>query len=432
MTLGLRIASLNMAIVLAVPVVTSVAAAPLQRIEADDAGLSVERLGRLERVMQAHVDEGRLAGTTTLISRRGKIAYFESYGLADIGRGKPMEKDTIVRIYSMTKPVTSVAAMLLYEEGHFQLSDPVSKFLPEIKDLRVYVSGEGDAIETRPATREMTIRDLLSHTSGLSHGTLSTGPVADAYKLHGVSPGVQVPKGGHQVKTLTEMVTRLARVPLANDPGAEWRYGISTDLLGRLVEVISGKPLDKFFEDRIFRPLKMKDSSFAVPKGKLKRFAVNYSPSIGGKTVVYDDPKTSRYRKNPTFFAGGAGLVSTAEDYWRFSQMLLNGGELNGMRLLSRKTVELMTMDHLPSDWPDIGPYPGSGFGLGFAVTRNVVRSRTLGSVGNYGWGGFASTWFWIDPEEELIVVFMTQLLPASAYPLRDELKTLIYQALID
>lgn len=429
MTFGSRITSLSLAVVLTLAAVAASAAGPLPRVDPDDVGLSAERLGRLEHVMKAHVDEGRLAGTTTLIARRGKIAYLDSYGLADIERGKSMEKDTIVRIYSMTKPVTSVAAMLLYEEGHFQLSDPVSKFLPELKDLRVYESGEGDAIKTRPAAREMTIRDLLSHTSGLSHGMLSTGPIADAYKLHGVSPGI---RGQNGSKTLAEMVKRLTRVPLANDPGAEWRYGVSTDVLGRLVEVISGKPLDVFFEERIFRPLKMTDSGFSVPKGKRKRFAVNYGPSADGKTVVYDDSKTSRYRKRPTFFAGGAGLVSTAEDYWRFCQMLLNGGELDGVRLLSPKTVELMTTDHLPDDWPDIGPYPGSGFGLGFAVTRNVARSWTLGSVGNYGWGGFASTWFWIDPKEELIVVFMTQLLPASAYPLRNELKTLIYQALTD
>lgn len=427
-----RIVSFSLAATISLFAATAHAAVDLPLVDPDEVGLSPDRLKRLERVMKAHVDEGRLAGTVTLIARRGKVAHFDSYGLANIEAAKRMEKDTIVRIYSMTKPVTSVAAMMLYEEGHFQLSDPVSKFLPELKDLPVYESGEGEAIETRPANREMTIHDLLTHSSGLLHGTLAAGPVADVYRLRGISPGTLVPKGVSQVKTLAEMVTRLSKVPLANDPGVEWRYGVSTDVLGRLVEVISGMPLDEFFEERIFRPLKMNDSGFAVPKSKLKRFAVNYSPTADGKTVVYDDPKTSRYRKKPSFFAGGAGLVSTAEDYWRFCQMLLNGGEFDSVRLLSRKTVELMTMDHLPSDWPDIGPYPGSGFGLGFAVTRDVARSWTLGSVGNYGWGGFASTWFWIDPKEELIVVFMTQLLPASAYPLRNELKTLIYQALTD
>lgn len=432
MALGVRTACISFAAVLALFVATAVAAAPLPRAEPEDVGLSSERLERLERVMKAHVDEGRLAGTAMLIARRGKVAYFDTYGKADIEAGKPMRTDTIVRIYSMTKPVTSVAVMLLYEEGHFQLSDPVSKFLPEFKDLPVYESGEGDAMKARPASREATIRDLLTHTSGLSHGTLAAGPVADAYRKLGISPGTRAPKGARQVRTLAEMVTQLSKVPLANDPGMEWRYGVSVDVLGRLVEVISGMPLDEFFEARIFRPLKMKDTGFVVPPNKIKRFSANYSPGENGKAVLFDARKTSRYTEKPTLFSGGAGLVSTAEDYWRFCQMLLNGGDLDGVRLLGRKTVELMTADHLPREWPDIGPYPGSGFGLGFAVTRNVARSWTLGSVGNYGWGGFASTWFWIDPTEELIVVFMTQLLPASAYPLRGELNTLIYQAITD
>jgi CubicO group peptidase (beta-lactamase class C family) len=369
--------------------------------------------------MQGYVDEGKLAGVMTMIARRGKVAHFEKFGKMDIAADKPMEFDTIFRIYSMTKPITSVAIMMLYEEGRFQLNDPVSKFIPEFKDLKVFKNATKEGIELAYTEREMTIRDLLTHTSGLTYGW-GNGPVDKMYQQAKLFD----PNG-----TLKDAITKLARIPLVHQPGTAWEYSVSTDVLGYLVEVISGLSFDVFLEERIFKPLGMVDTGFSVPDEKVERYAALYRPDDkSGLEIVYTAPLATGQQS--FFFSGGGGLVSTASDYIRFSQMLLNGGELEGTRLLGRKTVALMTMNHLP---PALHPYSqkGAGFGLGFRVLTDVAETGIVGSEGAFSWGGAASTTFWIDPEEELIGLLMTQLL-ANPYPFQQQFKTLTYQAIVD
>ncbi len=385
----------------------------------EESGLSSERLQRISPVMQGYVDEGKVAGVMTMVARRGKVVHFEKFGKMDIAADKPMEFDTIFRIYSMTKPITSVAIMMLYEEGRFQLNDPVSKFIPEFKDLKVFKNETEEGIELAHTKREMTIRDLLTHTSGLTYGW-GDGPVDKMYQRAKLFD----PKG-----TLKEAVSKLSRIPLVHQPGTAWEYSVSTDVLGYLVEVISGLSFDVFLEERIFKPLGMVDTGFSVPDEKVERYAALYRPDDkSGLEIVYAPPLATG--KQTFFFSGGGGLVSTASDYIRFSQMLLNGGELEGVRLLGRKTVELMTLNHLP---PDLHPFyqKGAGFGLGFRVVTDVAETETVGSEGTFSWGGAASTTFWVDSDEELIGLLMTQLL-ANPYPFQQQFKTLTYQAIVD
>ena len=385
----------------------------------EEVGLSSERLQRISPVMRSYVDRGKLAGVMTMIARRGKVVHFEKFGHKDIAADKPMEFDTIFRIYSMTKPITSVAIMMLYEEGRFQLNDPVSKFIPEFKDLKVFKNETEDGIELAYTKREMTIRDLLTHTSGLTYGW-GDGPVDKMY---------QQAKLFDPKDTLKDAVGRLSRIPLLHQPGTTWEYSVSTDVLGYLVEVISGVSFDVFLEERIFKPLGMVDTGFSVPDEKVGRYAALYKPDDQtGLEIVYTPPLATGQRT--FFFSGGGGLVSTASDYIRFSQMLLNGGELEGVRILGRKTVELMTMNHLP---PGLHPFnqQGAGFGLGVRVITDVAETETVGSVGAFGLGGAASTVFWVDPEEELIGLLMTQLL-ANPYPFQQQFKVLTYQAIVD
>ncbi|MCZ6679929.1 MAG: serine hydrolase [Candidatus Poribacteria bacterium] len=404
--------------------VTTVSGQGLPTATPEDVGLSSTRLQRISPVMQRYVDDGKLAGVMTMVARRGKVVHFEKFGMMDIEGNKPMEFDTIFRIYSMTKPITSVAIMMLYEEGHFQLDDPVSEFIPAFKNMKVFNGTTENGIELVNAKREMTIRDLLAHTSGLTYGW-GDGPVDQMYQK-ALKQIFERREG-----TLKDMVRKLSLIPLIHHPGTAWQYSVSTDVLGYLVEVISGMPLDQFFAERIFQPLKMVDTGFYVLKDKIGRFAANYRPEADNPLKAIDPPATSRFSAGqPTFFSGGGGLVSTASDYVRFCQMLLNGGELDGVRLLGRKTVELMTANHL-SSYSDSFGRKGSGFGLGFQVVTDAAESGQLWSTGTYRWGGAAATAFWIDPKEELIGVLMTQLM-SNPYPLRPQFHTLTYQAIVD
>jgi CubicO group peptidase (beta-lactamase class C family) len=398
----------------------------------EDLGLCSKRFGRIEDWMQRQVSGGRLAGVEVLINRRGRTAFHRWCGKADVARDRDATPDTIYRIFSMTKPLTSVAAMMLYEEGRFQLDDPITRFLPEFKDQRVFTGGGYGAITTEPAKRSITFRDLLTHTSGLTYGFMQATPVDAMYRAQKLElPGAEEPLG--------ELMARLAKVPLIAQPGAEWNYSIASDLLGHLVAVIAGQPFETFLKERVIAPLSMTDTDFFVPSDKIDRFAANYDKGPDGRPRLIDDPATSRFLTPPKAPSGGGGLVGTGRDYMRFCQMLLNRGVHGTERLLGRKTVELMAMNHLNGDMAAMGQprfaesnYYGIGFGLGFSVTLDPARAQILGSPGEYAWGGMASTAFWVDPQEDMAVVMMTQLTPSSTYPIRRELRVLTYQAIID
>jgi len=395
-------------------------------------GLSSERLKRIETFIQEkYIDSGKLPCALTQVWRRGQLAYTSVLGSADIERGKPLKADSLFRIYSMTKPVTSVAFMMLVEEGKVSLDDPVHRFIPAWRDLGVFQAGVQGAFQTKRAAEPMRMLDLLRHTAGLTYGFQQRTNVDAAYrklKLDGIDSD-----GG-----LQEFVDRLGTVPLEFSPGEAWNYSVATDVLGYLVEKISGQPFDAFLKSRIFDPLKMIDTSFFVPESQRARFTACYALTPSGKIVLQDDPEKSRYLTDPSVKSGGGGLVSTADDYMRFCRMLLNGGELDGARLLSPKTIRLMTINHLPGgkELTELSKslfseavFEGLGFGLGFAMTVDQARTKNIGSHGEYFWGGMASTAFWIDPVEDLAVVFMTQLMPSTAYPIRRELRTLVYSA---
>ncbi len=399
---------------------------------AEHVGLSGERLARIGPWMDRLVADGKLAGISTLVYRRGEVAWQSSTGLANLATGAAMTDDSIVRIYSMTKPLTSAAIMALYEEGRFQLDDPISRFLPCFANQRVYAGGSRGKFDSVPTTRDISFRDLLSHTSGLTYGFMEASPVDGMYR----SGGVDFQTGE---ASLQEVVARAAAMPLLFQPGSQWSYSIATDVLGGLVEVISGMPFDDFLRSRIIAPLGMVDTDFHVPPEKHARFAANYGVGADGKLALIDDPATSRYLQPRKLYSGGGGLVSTAGDYLRFCRMMLNKGELDGQRILGRKTVELMTTNHLGGDMGDMGSprfsessYLGIGFGLGFSVMLDPAKAQILGSPGEYAWGGAASTAFWCDPAEDMAVIMLTQLMPSSTYPIRRELRVLSYQAVID
>ena len=392
-------------------------------------GLSSERLERIAAVVQHDIDDKRIAGAVTLVVRHGHIAWFKSQGMMDREAAKPMQPDAIFRICSMSKPITSVAVMMLYEEGRFLLDDPISKYLPEFKDPKVLVKPAMGTPYSIPATREITIRDLLRHTSGLTYDwNDDLGPL---YEKAGIASGL-LPYDG----TIGDNVKKLAGIPLLFNPGDRFEYGLSVDVLGRLVEVVSGKPLDEFFRTRIFEPLGMKDTYFYPPDNKLDRLATAYAyypdkglnrfpdTPIKEETFSYSAEYPSRGPKK--LFSGGAGLVSTAMDYARFCQMMLDGGKLGNTRLLSRKTVELMTHDQLGKIGPD------RGFGLGFGVLGVKKPLAELGSPGEFTWGGFFYTGFTVDPTEQMIVIFMAQLHPAGDLTLDSEVNVLAYQSIND
>ncbi len=403
-------------------------------VEADpeDVGLCSRRLARVRSWMESYVDAGKLPGALTLVARRGKLVFLETLGRRDVEAAKPLELDTIFRIYSMTKPITSVAVMMLYEEGHFQLDDPVSRYIQGFEEPLVHVSGEGARMRTEPARSPITVHHLLTHTSGLTYGFWQGSPVAQLYRESGADFG---PGSG----PLAEVVERLCQIPLLFHPGERWHYGVSTDVLGHLVEVVSGKTLAEFFQERIFGPLGMVDTGFVVAPEKVERFAALYGPAESGALQRLEGSTDSAFTHGVTTFSGGGGLLSTIADYYRFTQMLRGEGAYRGARLLGRKTLGFMTRNHLPGDLAAMGQasfnemtFEGIGFGLGFSVLLDAARSKVLGSPGEYAWGGLASTAFWIDPAEDMTVIFLTQLSPSSTYPLRRELRVLTYQALVD
>ena len=381
----------------------------------EEVGVSAERLERIRPVMQGYVDDGHLPGTLTVVARHGKIVHFEAIGMRDVENKKPIEADTIFRIYSMTKPITSVAVMMLYEGGHFQLDTPVSDFIPEFKNMKVY---NEDQTKILDAKKEITIKHLLMHTAGFAYGW-GDKRVDERYKELKMS---------EPSATLAGMAKTLSDIPLVHEPGERWTYGVSTDVLGYLVEVVSEMPFEEFLQARLLGPLGMVDTAFSVPLEKLDRFAALYQlDKEDGLERVKKDPllENDEIRFFP---GGGGGLVSTAPDYMRFSQMLLNGGELNGVRILKKETVELMRYPH-HDGW----------FGLGFSIVNDKKSSDaddkeskdTPESVGSFSWGGAASTIFWIDPEKELIGLLMTQI-GDNPYPFHDQFKALTYQALTE
>ncbi len=393
-------------------------------------GFSSKRLERVNRWMEGYVSSGKLAGAITMLARNGETFHFQPYGMADMENGVPVEPNTIFRIYSMSKPITSVAVMMLYEEGRFSLDEPVGGFIPQLERLKVYDGMSETGMRLVEQQRPITIRHLLTHTSGLSYGFHQDSPVEHMYREANITD---------PDSSLGEMADKLGKLPLVNQPGNRWRYSHATDVLGYLVEVVSGKPFDAFLNERILAPLGMGNTSFYVSEENLGRLARVYGPSENGGIAPLDISLVNQHARQHTLFSGGGGLVSTASDYMRFCQMLLNGGILNGNRLLSPKTVEMMRSNHLADDLmpfavsQDWTSYTaGCGFGLGFKVVMDIAQHGVIGSNGIYSWGGAASTVFWIDPKEKLVALLLTQFMPSSHYPLRHEFQVAAYQALIE
>lgn len=423
MTRSWRSAALFVALLAALAPSWTPLAGQLPTAAPEEVGLSSERLGRIGEVFQGYVDEGRMAGAVGMVLRNGRVAYTDAWGMRDVEAGDPMEEDDIFRIYSMTKPITSVAVMMLYEEGRFFLNDPVGRYLPELSGrpvARLSEAEAGEELPTDPARRAVTIRDLLRHTSGLTYGLFSNTPVDQMYRERGVL----------EQPTLEDMVAELGSIPLAFQPGTRWHYSVSTDVLARLVEVVSGQSFDAFLEERIFDPLGMEDTGFWVPEDEHDRLTRIYGHADSEGTLALGD--TVSFRAPTTFLSGGGGLVSTARDYARFAQMLLNGGELDGVRILSPRTVDLMTVNHLEEGMPTSFLAPGWGFGLGFTVKTDLGPDGMPGSVGNYYWFGVAGTSFWVDPTEDLIGIFMIQIRPNRDVTFRQQFKRLVYQALVE
>jgi CubicO group peptidase (beta-lactamase class C family) len=396
-------------------------------------GFSATRLEYLDHFYADKVQRGELAGIVTLIARHGKIVHFSALGSADVEKRKPIQRDTIFRLYSMTKPITSTALMMLYEEGRFQMEDPLSRYLPEFAHLRVLRNPEGDVKDTVPVQHEPTIQDVFRHTAGFVHALEDTALDAEYSKANLF--GVDV--------SLREMMGRLSKLPLQYQPGTKWVYSVGPDVQARLVEVLSGMPFDRFLEERLFKPLGMKDTEFWVPPEKAQRLATVYWMKDGeltpidkahgspGDTWLSEPWTVNSYTVNHERKGGSYGLVSTADDYLRFAQMLLNGGELDGVRILSPQTVQYMARDHLGS----IRKLPGMGFGLGFAVMEDAAAAGYMSSVGTYSWAGYASTYFWVDPQEDMVVIAMTQHVDVSvpvAGAIRNQLPTLVYSALME
>lgn len=395
----------------------------LEYAAAETVGMSSERLERINPVLQGYVDDGHLAGAVSMVARHGKIVHFEKFGTLNMETSQPIELDSIFRIYSMSKPITTVAAMQLYEQGKFQLNDPVEKYLPEFKNILVLT--EDGKLEKQ--NRPFTIQMLMSHTAGLTYGVFGNTPVDQQYRKANILNN----------KDIAEMVTELGKIPLQYQPGTRWHYSVSVDVLGRLVEVISGQSFDQYLEDHIFTPLGMDDTFFEVPADKLSRFGTNhrYNPQTQ-KLEISDYPATSQFANDVTFFSGGGGLLSTTEDYMKFSQMMLNGGEFNGARIISRKTVDFMSQNHLNGIFANRSGEngqnrPGAGFGLGFGVIVDPPQSGVISSKGEYYWGGAAGTIFWIDPVEDLISIVMIQHMNVQV-PLRNTFKALTYGAITE
>jgi CubicO group peptidase (beta-lactamase class C family) len=398
-------------------------------------GFDAGRLARIDRHFARYVDDGRLAGWTAVVARHGEVAHVAASGLRDAEAGAPVELDTLWRIYSMTKPVTSVAAMMLWEEGAFELKDPVARFIPAFAEARVWAGGSELKPVTEPQVEPMRIWHLLSHTSGLTYGFHYAHPVDALYRRRGYE--WTFPPG----PDLAACCEEWAGLPLLFQPGSEWNYSVSTDVLGRVIEVVSGQSLDAFLAERVFGPLGMRDTAFSVPQAEAHRLAALYSPDPVTGRHVRNDALGEVILRPPDALSGGGGLVSTAADYHRFATMLLNEGELDGVRLLGSRTVRFMATNHLPghADLEEVGrplfaetTFDGIGFGLGFSVVQDPVANRVPSSPGEIAWGGAASTAFWVDPVERITALFLTQLLPSSTHPIRSQLRQLVYQALVD
>ncbi|HEV7886653.1 MAG TPA: serine hydrolase domain-containing protein [Acidimicrobiales bacterium] len=407
------------------------------KVEVDPAevGLDPQRLARIDSHFRRFVDDGRLPGWLLTVSRRGQVAHVSAYGDRDKEAGLPVELDTLFRIFSMTKPVTSVAAMMLYEEGGFELKDPVHRFIPSFRDMRVYTSGSTMSPFTVPALEPMRIWHLLTHTAGLTYGFHHAHPVDAMYRAAGFEWGA--PRG----LDLAGCCDALAGLPLLFHPGAEWNYSVATDVLGRVVEVLAGRALDEVLAERILRPLGMTDTRWWVDEPDAARLAALYVPDPGTGAALRHDVIGNGALHPPDLLNGGAGLVSTAHDYDRFTRMLLSGGTLDGTRLLSPRTLRYMTRNHLPGGGllSSMGrgqfsetAYDGIGFGLGFSVLVDPVAYKVPASQGEFAWGGAASTAFWVDPAEQITAAFFTQLLPSRTYSIRTELRQLVYAALAE
>ena len=394
-------------------------------VKPETVGLNSSVLSNIRNYLdETYVKEGKYVGTLTLVARKGEVAYLDALGFMDRENERPMQEDTIFRIYSMTKSITSVAVMQLLEKSRFRLDDPVYWYIPEFKNVGVFQAGVYPNFLTSKPERPITIKDLLTHMSGLTYGFMYRTNVDAAYRFSDTT----------RPDNLQQFIESLSELPLEFSPGDKWNYSVSTDVLGHLVEVVSGLKLDEYFKQNIFEPLGMTDTDFSCPEEKLNRLASLYEHNPNGEPKLMEVPAL-----DVKFLSGGGGLYSTMSDYYQFASMLLNKGELNGKRILGRKTVEYMTMNHLP-DGKDLTemsesafsetPYAGVGFGLGFSVMIDPAKSQTLSDVGEFGWGGMASTVFFINPKEDMLVIFLTQLVPSSTYQVRRELRSLVYSAL--
>jgi CubicO group peptidase (beta-lactamase class C family) len=404
-------------------------------VDAGEAGFDAERLARIDRHFAGYVADGRLPGWLVVVSRSGKVVHLSTYGHRDVEAALPVELNTLWRAYSMTKPITSVAAMILYEEGAFELKDPLYRLIPSFRNVRVYRGGSSLSPVTEPAAEPIRIWHLLTHTAGLTYGFHYSHPVDAMYRAAGFEWGT--PPG----VDLAQCCERWAELPLLFQPGTEWNYSVATDVLGRVVEILAGQPLDRFLADRIFEPLGMADTAFSVNERDADRLAALYVAEPGTRRAVRNDTMGAAILKPPVCHSGGGGLATSAADYHRFTQMLLRGGELEGVRLLGPRTVRYMASNHLPggADLETFGrplfaetTFEGIGFGLGFSVVDNPVDNKVLASAGEFAWGGAASTTFWVDPAEQITALFFTQLLPSSTHPIRSQLRQLVYQALVD
>ena len=407
------------------------------KIDPDAAGLDAARLARIDDHLQTrYIDEHKIAGCQVAVMRHGHLAHFRSLGLRDRERGDAVENDTIWRLYSMTKPITGTALLSLYERGLFQLNDPIHRFLPEFTNMKVTERLADGTRQLVDAQRPISIRDAMMHMTGIGYGP--RGARLDLASIGTRDRGFGLGKGA----TLQTLIEALAPEPLRFHPGTHWLYSWSTDVCARLVEVISGQRFDDYLQSTLFDPLGMVDTGFSVPETKVGRLAALYRRGADKQLELLDAPQTTRLTRQPSFLSGGGGLLGTSADYLRFAQMLANGGELDGTRVLGRKTVELMSSNHLPGGadlrafalpggYGEVG-FDGMGFGLTVAVSNGPVVNAAAGSRGEFMWGGAASTAFWIDPAEELVVVFMTQLLPSGTFNFRGQLKALVYSSIVD
>jgi CubicO group peptidase (beta-lactamase class C family) len=413
------------------------AAAPVGTTDPSAVGFDPARLARVdEHLRRRYVDAGKIAGCQVLVARHGRLAHAATIGVRDVERQVPVTEDTIWRFYSMTKPVTGVALLSLYERGLFKLSDPVERFIPEFRGLKVSERLEDGSKRLVDPQRPMSVRDAMMHMTGIGYGPRNAR--MDLESLGTRAPAMRLAGGG----TLQTLMERLGGEPLRFHPGSHWLYSWSTDVCARLVEVLSGRRFDEYLQATMFDPLGMVDTGFSVTEGNAGRFAALYRRNAAKELRLLDDPQTSRYREHPEFLSGGGGLVSTAADYLRFCHMLAGGGEVDGVRVLAPKTVELMRTNHLPDDgdlrryalpggYGEVG-FDGMGFGLTVAVSKGPAATQAAGSAGEFMWGGAASTIFWIDPVEELVTVFMTQLIPSGTFNFRGQLKSLVYGALVE